>query len=320
MRHLRLVVRMVLIFTMVLGAGAVFGQDYPNKPIRIVTGTAGGGLDFAARLMASGLVSSMGQQVIIENRGFVMAPPTVAKARPDGYTLLFFGSPFWLAPLMRTDLSYDPVKDFSPITLAVTSPDILVVHPSLPVKSVKELIALAKARPGELNYASSAIGAGSHLAGELFKAMAGVNILHIPYKGVTVALNDLIGGQVQVMFATAGASSPHIKSGRIRALAVGSPKPSALFPGLPPVADSGLPGYQSVGIYGIFAPAGTPAAVIDRLHQEFVRALNRADVKEKLLNSGVEAVGSTPPQLAAAVKSDMTRLGKLIKDLDIRSN
>ena len=320
MRVPRYLVLICSIGLITLSAGVASGQDYPNKPIRIVTGTAGGGLDFAARLMASGLVSSMGQQVIVENRGFVMAPPTVAKARPDGYTLLFFGSPFWLAPLMRTDLSYDPVKDFSPITLAVTSPDILVVHPSLPVKSVKELIALAKARPGELNYASSAIGAGSHLAGELFKAMAGVNILHVPYKGVTVALNDLIGGQVQMMFATAGASAPHIRSGRIRALAVGSAKPSALFPGLPPVAASGLPGYQSVGIYGVFAPAETPAAVIDRLHQEFVRALNRADVKEKLLNSGVEAVGSTPQQLAAAVKSDMTRLGKVIKDLGIRSN
>jgi len=301
------------------GAAMVSAQEYPNAPIRLFTGTPGGGLDFAARLFAPRLSTAVGQTVVIENRGFVISPETVAKAKPDGYTLLFFGSPFWLAPYLRT-APYDPIKDFAPITLAVTSPDILVVHPSVPVKNVKELIALAKSRPGELNYASSAIGAGSHLAGELFKSLAQVNIVHIPYKGVTIALSSMIGGQVQVMFATAGGVAQHIKSGRLRGLGVGSTERSPLVPDLPTVAASGLPGFQSVGIYGIFAPAGTPPAILSRLNQEFVRVLNQAELRERLLSSGVEAVGNTPEHLAAAVKREMGTLGKLIKHLGITAD
>ncbi|MBI3939178.1 MAG: tripartite tricarboxylate transporter substrate binding protein [Betaproteobacteria bacterium] len=304
---------------MVLAAGVVSGQAYPNKPIRIVAPEAGGGGDFAARLIALGLSGSLGQQVIVENRGGasgIIAGRTVAKAPPDGYTLLFYGSIFWIGALLQ-DVPYDPVADFSPITLATSSPNILVVHPSLPVNSVKELIALAKARPGELNYASTT-GSTPHLAAELFKAMAGVNIVRIPYKGAGPALNDLIGGQVQLMFPVAAAVTPHVKSGRLRALAVTSVEPSELVRGLPTVAAT-VPGYESVQMTAMFAPAKTPATIINRLNQEIVQVLNRADVKEKFFNAGAKVVGGSPEQLMATMKSEMARLGKVIKDAGIRA-
>ncbi len=315
-----LVAWMVSVGLMFPVAGAVHGQDFPKKPIRIVTAEVGSTNDFVARLIAQGLSAGLGQQMVVENRGGasgIIAAQTVAQAPPDGYTLLFYTSTLWIGPLLQ-NVSWDPVRDFSPITLAATSPNILVVHPSLPVKSVEELIVLAKARPGELNYSSSSTGASTHLAAELFKAMAGVNIVRINYKGGGSALNALIAGQVQVMFPSAGLVTPHVKSGRLRALAVTTAQPSALAPGLPTMAASGLPGYESGSIYGIFAPAGILATLINRLNQEIVRALNRTEVKEKFFNVGVEIVGSSPEEFAATIKSDMARMGKLIKDAGIR--
>ena len=321
MRLLNFATRIFLVGLMVSGADLVSGQGFPNKPVRIVTSEPGGGLDFAARLISQGITSSLGQPVIVENRGGaggLIAIETVAKAQPDGYTLLLYGSTIWLVPFLRENVSYDPVRDFSPVILAVSSPNIVVVHPSIAANSVKELIALAKAKPGVLNYGSGALGASSHLSVELFKAMAGVNIVRIPYKGSGPALNGLIAGQVQVMFATSGGVVPHIKSGRLRALAVTSAQPSALMPDLPTVAASGLPGYVSASLGTIFAPAKTPAPLINRLNQEMVRFLRTADAKEQFLRSGVETVGSTPAELAATMKSEMARLGKVIKDAGIR--
>jgi tripartite-type tricarboxylate transporter receptor subunit TctC len=314
----RFVVWMFLFGMMVLGMGTAFGQNYPNKPIRIVCAEAGGGADVVARLMAQGLTASFGQQVVVENRptGVVLGQ-TVAKATPDGYTLLLAGASHWLLPFTLVKIPFDPVKDFLPITLVTTSPNILVVHPSVQAQSVKELIALAKAKPGELNFGSGTTGTSSHLAGELFRIMAGVNIVHIPYKGSGPAIIALLGGQVQMMFPNAAGVASHVKSGRLRALGVTSLQPSALFPGLPTVAASGVPNYQSASIYGTFAPAGTPATLINRLNQESVRVLNRPDVKEKLFNAGVEVVGSSPEEFAAAVKSEMAVWGKLIKDAGI---
>ncbi|MBI3938727.1 MAG: tripartite tricarboxylate transporter substrate binding protein [Betaproteobacteria bacterium] len=309
--------------TMVLGAEAVRAQSYPNKPIRIVTAEPGGANDLVARIIAHGISGPLGQQVIVENRGGasgIIAAQTVAKAPPDGYTLLLYASPLWIVPLMRSNMPYEPLSDFSPITWAASAPNILVVHPSLPVKSVKELIALARARPGELNFAIGGFGASPHLAAELFKALTGVNIVRINYRGGGPAVNDLLAGQVQLMFAAAGSVAPHIKSGRLRALAVTSAQPSALYPGLPTVAASGLPGYESASTYGIFAPAGTPATTINLLNLEIVRALNRADVKERLFGSGIETVGSPPEELTARMKSEMARLGKVIKDAGIRTD
>ncbi|MBI3069132.1 MAG: tripartite tricarboxylate transporter substrate binding protein, partial [Betaproteobacteria bacterium] len=257
----------------VLGAGVASGQDYPNKPIRLVTAAPGGALDVAARLIARGLTGSLGQQVVVDNRGgsAVIAAEIVVKAPPDGYTLLFYASAVWLLPSLRDSVRYDPVRDFLPITLATRAPHILVVHPSVPVNSVKELIVLGKARPGELNYASGPTGSSIHRAAELFRAMAGVNIVRVPYKGSAQGLNDLIAGEVQLMFPTTASAMPHVKSDRLRALAVTSAEPSALAPGLPTVAASGVPGYEAVAMTGIWAPAKTPGAIIARLNQEIVR-------------------------------------------------
>ncbi len=303
----------------VLGTGAVCAQSYPNKPIRLVTAEPGGGNDFAARLIAPGLSSSLGQQVVVDNRPSGVIPgQIVSKAPPDGHTLLVSTGVVWLLPFMQS-VPFDPVRDFSPITLAVSTPNILVVHPSLPVKSVKELIALAKARPGELDYASGALGSSSHLAAELFKAMAGVNMMRIPYRGAGPALLALVSGQVQLMFATAGSAAAHVGAGRLRALAVTSAQPSALLPGLPAIAASGLPGYEANTPFGIFAPAGTPAIIISRLNQEIVRVLNSPEVKEKFFKAGVEVVGSSPEKFAAAITSDMARMGKVIKAAGIRA-
>lgn len=299
------------------------GQAYPTKPIRIVTAEAGGGNDFAARAIVRGIADSMGQQLIVDNRGGaggIIAAEIVARAAPDGYTLLVYASNIWIIPLLKKNVPYDMAKDFAPITWAARSPSTLVVHPSLPVKSVKDLIAIAKAKPGQLNYGSGGSGATTHLAAELFKSMAKVNIVRVTYRGNAPALNDLIAGQIQVMFATAGTVAPHIGSGRLRALAVTSAQPTALSPGLPTVASSGLPGYESLSIYGVFAPSKTPTAIIQQLNREMVRVLHRADVKEQFFNAGVETVGSSPEAFAAAIKSDVARMAKVINEAGIRED
>jgi tripartite-type tricarboxylate transporter receptor subunit TctC len=297
----------------------VCGQDYPNKPIRVVTGEPGGGSDFAARVLAQGLTTVLGKQVVVDSRAVLVLMETVARAPADGYTLLFYGSSVWLAPFLRNDVNYDPVKDFSPITIAIRAPNVLAVHPSVAAASVGELIALARARPGVLNYASVGSGSTAHLAAELFKAMAGVDIVHIPYKGGAPAVNDLISGQVQLMFGTAGSVAAHIKSGRVRGIAVTSPQPSELFPGLPTVAASGLPDYQSGTLQGLFAPARTPAAIIRRLNQEAVGVLKKTEVREKLFGGGVEVVASAPEEFAATIKSEMLRMGQIIRSAGIKT-
>lgn len=301
---------------MLLTAGTVCGQSYPVKPVRIVTAEAGGGSDSALRMMTPRLAARLGQQVIVDNRG-ILAADIAAKAPPDGYNLIFIGSTVWVLPLIREKAAYNAVEDFSPITLATTTANILVVHPALPANSVAQLIALAKARPGDLNYGTSGVGSVVHIAAELFKSMAGVDIVRVSYKGATPALNDLIAGQVHLMFGVPGSVMQHVKSGRLRALAVTSAKPSALAPGLPTVAAS-LPGYESVSYLCFFAPAGTPADIINRLNREIVAVLNRTDVKEQLLNSGVEPVGNSPEDLAALMKFQIAKMSKLFRIANIR--
>ncbi|HEV8517733.1 MAG TPA: tripartite tricarboxylate transporter substrate binding protein [Burkholderiales bacterium] len=303
---------------MLFGTGAVFGQNYPVRTIRIVTSEPGGSTDFLARLIAQGISSRLGKQVIVDNRGGgMLAAEFVSRAPPDGYTLLLSGTSLWLSPFMR-DTLYDPLKSFSPITLAGNSPNVLVTHPSLPVRSLKELIALAKARPGELNYGSGSTGSPSHLAAELFKAMAGVNIVRIPYKGTGPAVNALVGGQVQLMFVSPTSVAPHVKAGRLRGLAVTAAQPSALAPGLPTVSGAGLTGYESTSSFGVLAPAYTPAAIINWLNQEIVQVLTGAEAKERLFSAGVEPVGNSADAFAALIKSDMAKWGKLIKAAGIR--
>ncbi len=297
-------------------------QQYPIKPVRIVTAEPGGGNELAARLIAHGLTPVFGQQVIVESRGGAsgaISTQTVSKSAPDGYTLLLYSSSLWVLPLMK-DVPWDPIRDFAPIILAASAPNILVVHPSLPVKSVKELIVFTRARPGKLDYATGASGAAAHLSAELFKSMARVDIVRIPFKGTGPGLNALIGGQVQLMFPAAGAVGTHVKSGRLKALAVTSARPTELAPGLPTMAAAGLTGYEAVSMYGMFAPARTPAAIINRLNQETARVINHADTKERFFNAGVEIVGSSPDEFAAIIKSETGRWDKVIRDAGIRED
>lgn len=297
--------------------GIAFAQPFPGKPIRVLTGGVGGAGDFAARQIAQGLSIGVGQPVIVDNRGGVIPGEIVSKATPDGHVLLVTGSILWITPLMQENVPYDAIRDFTPISLAATSPNILLVHPSLPAKSVKELIALAKARPGDLNYSLTA-GGSTHLAGELFKSMTGARIVSIPYKSAAAALNDLLSGQVQLMFATVASATPQIKSGRLKGLAVTSAERTALAPGVPAIAES-VPGYESQSIYGVFAPPATTAPLVSRLSQEIVRAMNMPGVKDRLFHAGIETVASTPERLASTVKSEIIRLGKVIKDAGIRA-
>ncbi len=294
---------------------------YPDKPIRMLASGIGGAGDFTARLISSGLAPHLGQQIIVDNRpGGLVPGEIVAKAQPDGYTLMLAGVVIWLSPFTRDKMPFDPVRDFAPITLAVNLPNVLVVNLSVPVKSVSELIALAKQKPGALNYATSGMGNSNHIAGELFKAMAGVNLVQINYKGATLAMNDVISGRVQVMFATATAAAPQVASGRVRALAVSSAQPSSLAPGLPTIAASGVPGYESGSTLGVFAPAATPPAIINFLNKEIVTYLKTREAKERLFNAGIDVIASTPAQFAAAIKTDMAQTGKVLHDAGIRTD
>ncbi len=304
------------------GACGALAQSYPERPVRIVTAEAGGGADYTARIIAQGLTAELGQQVIVDNRrggAGIIAIDTAAKAAHDGYTMLVYNNGLWILSLIKK-LPYDPVADFAPVTAIVSMPNLLVVHPSLPVKSARELMALAKSKPGELTFASAGTGSTSNLSGELFKAMAAVNLIHVPYKGSASALNELIGGQVQIMFPNATSVMPHVKAGRLRALGVTSLHPSNLFPGLPPIAESGLPGFESVVIFGLYVPARTPPAIVNRLNQAVAQILSKPDVKEKFQNVGAETVGNRPAELAHTIKSEMARLAPVIRNAGIRED
>ncbi len=305
-------------------AGIASGQGYPSKPIRIVTSAPAGANDIAIRIIGQELRSALGQPIVVENRGGAsatsVAAQAVSKAPPDGHTLLFYSNSLWTDPLLRNATPLDPARNFAAITLAVSSPNIVVVHPSIPVKSIRQLIALARVRPGDIDYSSGAVGSSNHLAAELFKAEAGIRMARVGYRGTPPALNALMSGEVQVMFPVAAAATPHMQSGRLRALAVTSPKPSVLAPGLPTVAASGLPGYESEMMMALFAPVDTPAAIVQRLSQEMVKTLSDKDVKDKFLKLGVETIGSTPDELVAAVKSEIDRLAKVIKSTGMTSN
>jgi tripartite-type tricarboxylate transporter receptor subunit TctC len=255
---------------------------------------------------------------VVDNRpnGFIAAE-VVAKSPPDGYTLLVTGGSLWILPLLRKT-AYE-MSEFAAVSLLEWSVNMVAVHPSLPVKNVKELIAFAKSKPGELNYASDAVGGRAHLATELFKTMAGVNMVVITYKGNPPAITSLIAGETQVMFTDVALLAPHVKAGRLRGLAVTSLEPSIMAPGMPTVAASGLPGYESAGMTGMYAPVKTPAPVVNRISQEVARFLNRPEVKERFLKLGVEAVGSTPEHFAAAIKTDIARAAKVIKDANIKA-
>jgi len=315
---MRNVMAFISVVSVMLNSAVVIGaQSYPNKPVRIIAAEPGGGGELLARIIAPPISGLLGQPVIIENRGNTLTNGILAAATPDGYTIGVTGSALWVTPFLEKT-TYDPIRDFAPITSLAKQPTIVIVHPSVPADSIKELIALTKAKPGTLNYASGPVGGSSHLAMELFKFMAGINIVRIPYKGVGSALTAVIAGESQVMITTPGAAMPQVRSGKLRALAVTSAEPSALVPGLTTMSAAGVPGYASENINGILAPARTPTAVINRLNQETVRVLSTPEVKEKIFNCGLEVATSSPAQFAAIIKSEMARWGKLISDARIQ--
>lgn len=299
---------------------AVSAQPYPSKVVRIVTAEPGGGNEFAARLMAQGLTPLFGQQVVVESRGGAsgaLAAQAVSRAPADGYTLLVYSSAFWVVPLLK-DVPWDTLRDFTPLSILASAPNVLVVHPSLPVKSVGELLKLARSRPGELNYSTGGSGAAAHLAAELFKSLGKVKITRITYKGTGPGLNALMSGEVQVMFPAAGSVMMHVKAGRLKALAVTGSQRTEIAPDLPTIAASGLPGYEAVSVYGLFAPAKLPAAIAQRIHQDSVKALRQPDIKERFFNAGVETVGTSPEEFTAYIKTDIVRWDKVIREAGIR--
>ncbi len=293
----------------VLRADGTLAQSYPNRPIHIHAAGVGTSGDMVARIVAAEIGGPLGQQVVVENRAPAILFPGVARAAPDGYTLLVAGASLWIS----TAISKVPhtVDDFAAISKLIRAPYVLVVHPSLPVRNVAELIKLAKAKPGSLNYSSGGNGSASHIAGELFKSMAGVNIVRIAYKAQAEEAVDLLSGQVQMNFGTGGTWDAQIKAGKLRALASAGSERSLLFPGLPTVAES-LPGYSSELVLAFLAPAKTPDTILGRLNQEVVRALAKPDVRNRLLRSGLEPAGGPPNQLAETIKSDMAQVRKMI--------
>ncbi len=295
------------------GAASACAQAYPTKAVRIITSPAGGGNDFPARLIARALTAPLGQQFIVDNRATVLIADLVAKAPPDGHTLLVTGSAHWLAPLFEK-VTYDPIRDFAPITMIDRAPSLLVVHPSMPVKNVRQLVALAKAKPGALNFSVGGVGTSNYLAAILFNQLAGVNVVRIPYKGTGPALTAVMTGEVHAMFGSAGGAAPHVKSGRLRALAVGSAQPSALAPGVPTLEASGMPGFISEALHALFAPAGTPAAVVSRLNQEVTRYLASPEARDIFLKAGIEPSPGSPDELTAVMKSEVSRTEKVLKD------
>ena len=301
----------------------ILAQAYPAKPIRVLVGfPAGGTSDILARVVAQKLTEAWGQQVVIDNRpgaGGNIATELAAKAVADGYTLLVSpGSTLTSNPAVYSKVPFDPVKDFAPVTIIAGVPNALVVHPSLPVKNVKELIALAKSRPGQLAYASTGAGQSTHLSAELFKLMAGVNLIHVPYKGSAPALTDIVAGQVSVMFDNMPSCLPFIKSGRLRPLAVTSARRSAALPALPTVAEAGLPGFEVTVWFAVLAPAATPREIVNRLNAEIVSALKTPDMRERLAQQGAEPMGNTPEEFAAVIKRDLAKWAKVVRDAGIK--
>lgn len=303
-------------------AGKAAESGYPNKRVRaIVTTPPGGGVDMVARLVSKELTAAWGQPVVVDNRGGgngVIGVELAAQAPADGYTLLFIGNNFWAIPMLKSAVPYDPVKDFTPVTLAVRAPNILVVTPSLPAKSVQELVALAKSQPGKLNYAAGSAGSTIHLAAEMFKAMAGVDVVYIPYKGAGPAMAAVMAGNAQMMFGLSVLN--HVRAERLRALAIATARPSELAPNLPTVASAGLPGFESAAIYSVMVKAGTPPEIVRRLNRDIVAALTKPEVKALLFADATEVVASSSQVLAETVASEMAKWGAFIKSRGIRAD
>jgi len=315
--------RCALVAAAALVASSALGEVYPSKPIRlIVPFAAGGGNDNVARLVGKRLGETLGQPVVVDNRpgaGGVVGAELAAKAPPDGYTLFLGGvGSHAINPNLIEKLPYDPIRDFAPVELLAQAPLVLVVHPSVPARDVAELVAYARRNPGKLNFASNGNGSSSQLAAVMFESMAGIEMVHVPYKGLSPALTDLLSGRVQLMFSSVVAIVPHVKAGKVRGLATTGAKRLALLPELPTIAESGFPGYEASSWYGILAPAGTPREIVTKLNVDLSKALEQPEVRSSLLAEGAEPAGGTPEQFAAHIRAEKERLGKIIRDAKIR--
>jgi tripartite-type tricarboxylate transporter receptor subunit TctC len=299
--------------------------DYPERPIRfIMPYPAGGSIDFGGRTVAARLAENLGQQIVVDNRtgsGGTIGTETAARAAPDGYTIVMGGvGTLAISPNLQRKLPYDPLKDFAPITMLASTPYVLVLHPSVAAASVRELVALAKARPGQMTYASGGNGSAPHLAGEYFKSLAGLDILHVPYKGSTPAITDLIAGQVQMLFTGIPPVLAHIKSGRLRAIAVTSAQRAAAMPELPTLRESGLREFEVSPWFGVLAPARTPAALIGRLNREMVAILQTSAIRQRFSTEGIEVVGDTPAHFAEYIQHELVKWSRVIRAAGIRAD
>jgi tripartite-type tricarboxylate transporter receptor subunit TctC len=325
---MRVVVRgaaaLAVVMWSLAGPGA-HAQAYPARPVRyIVPFPPGGGADLIARSVAQKITEGGGMQFLIDNRpgaGTILAAELAARSAPDGYTI-FHGAntSHAINPNLHVKLPYDPIRDFAPITRLASFPNIVVVHPSLPVRSLKALVALAKARPGQLNFSSSGNGTPAQLAGVMFNDAAGVDMVHIPYKGSAPALTALMSGETQLMFSSLASALPFVRSGRLRPLAVTSAQRSPAVPDMPTIAESGYPGFEAITWHGLFAPAGTPPAMVARLHSEFARVLDAKEFRTWMLNQGADAASSTPEEFAAFVKSELTLYAKIVRKAGMKAD
>ena len=316
--------KLFLLLVLSLGAGPALAQVYPSKPIRlIVPFSPGGGTDILARIIGQKLAESWGQAVNVENRPGAsgnLGTEIVARAAPDGHTLVMAINTHAVNATLFSKLPFDPVKDFTPVILAATTANILVVHPSVPINSVQDLIAYAKANPGRLNYASGGSGTTSHLAAEMFKTMAGVEMVHVPYKGGGAAYTDLLSGRVQLYFVGIPGTVQYLKTGMLRALGVTTPRRSPAAPEVPTIAEAGLPGFEATTWWGILAPAGTPQTVVAKIDQEVARILRAPDVRAKLDEQGFEPTGGTPESFAAFMRAEIERWGRAVKASGARAD
>jgi tripartite-type tricarboxylate transporter receptor subunit TctC len=323
MQH-RVTAQTIGAFILSSAIGAALAQTaYPNRAVRmVVPSSAGGGADIIARVIAPKLGERIGQQVVVDNRpgaGTLIGGEIVAKAPPDGYTLLLGVSTLATNPVIYKKMPYDALRDFTPVTQLASLPNILVVHPSVPVKSARELIAFARAHPAQMSYGSPGMGTNPHLAMELFCNMAKITMVHVPYKGSAPAIIDIVAGHITVMAATALTGIPHVRSGRLRALAVTSAKRTAAAPEVPTLAEAALPGYDAVQWYGVLAPAQTPPDIVGRINAEIVRILQLNDVKERLHGDGADPVGSTPDEFTRFIRDETTKWSKVARDAGIKS-
>jgi tripartite-type tricarboxylate transporter receptor subunit TctC len=297
-------------------------KNYPVKPVRMIVPTSpGGGTDFTARAIAPKLSELLGQQIVVENRaggGTIIGNELAARAAPNGYTLLMGISSLTSIPYLYSKVPYDVLKDLAPISQVVTVPHLLVAHPSLPARSVKQLVALARTRPGQINFGAGSAGSNPHLAMELFNHMNGIKMVHVPFKGQGPALSDVLGGHTSLMMANVLSALPHAKSGKLRALGVSSAQRAAVAPTIPTIAEAGVPGYEVVQWFGVFAPAATPQEIVTRVHTAVVRALQDPTVRERFVSDGAEPIGNTPEQFAAVIRADLAKWARVIRDARIR--